>query len=137
MKPIYKHSKRTHATNIEKQVHKTYARLSVKVVSYIFEYKSDLLTIPLSKFSFIRKQQRNIAHVHVYQNGSFHSESTPLLTNHKSDNDDDDKHIRKSDQSRPSLLRVVMRTYWKEWLMASFCKIVCDALSLLQPILLR
>nr|XP_034320755.1 multidrug resistance-associated protein 1 isoform X2 [Crassostrea gigas] len=83
-----------------------------------------------------RKQQRNISHVHVYQNGSFHSESTPLLTNHKSDNDDDDKHIRKSDQSRPSLLRVVMRTYWKEWLMASFCKIVCDALSLLQPILL-
>uniref|UniRef100_K1Q6K3 Multidrug resistance-associated protein 1 n=1 Tax=Magallana gigas TaxID=29159 RepID=K1Q6K3_MAGGI len=83
-----------------------------------------------------REAQRNIAHVHVYQNGSFHSESTPLLTNHKSDNDDDDKHIRKSDQSRPSLLRVVMRTYWKEWLMASFCKILCDALSLLQPILL-
>lgn len=91
----------------------------------------------LLKFSFFRKQQRKIAHVHVYQNGSFNSESTPLLTNHKSDTDDDDEQIKKSDQSRPSLLRVVMRTYWKEWLMASFCKIVCDALSLLQPVLLR
>lgn len=42
LKQIYKHSKRTHTTNIVKQVHKTYARLCVKVVSYIFEYKSDL-----------------------------------------------------------------------------------------------
>nr|XP_022309966.1 multidrug resistance-associated protein 1-like isoform X1 [Crassostrea virginica] len=84
-----------------------------------------------------RKQLGKPKEIFVYQNGSFNSESTPLLSNQKPTIDDEDEHMKNSSQSRPSLLKVVMKTYWKQWMLASFFKIICDFLSLIQPILLN
>ncbi|XP_062568069.1 multidrug resistance-associated protein 1-like [Saccostrea cucullata] len=85
----------------------------------------------------IRMQHNNFSHPYIYQNGTFRSESTPLISNQKSDRDHDEEGFENSHQARPTLLKVVAKTYWKQWLLASFFKIARDVLSMIQPLLLK
>ncbi|XP_062585186.1 multidrug resistance-associated protein 1-like, partial [Saccostrea cucullata] len=85
----------------------------------------------------VRMQHNNFPHPYIYQNRTFISESTPPLSNQKSDIDDDEEGSENFHQARPTLLKVVARTYWKQWLLASFFKIARDVLSMIQPLLLK
>ncbi|XP_062608623.1 multidrug resistance-associated protein 1-like [Saccostrea cucullata] len=82
-------------------------------------------------------QHNNFSHPYIYQNDTFRSESTPLISNQKSDRDHDEEGSENSHQARPTLLKVVAKTYWKQWLLASFFKIARDVLSMIQPLLLK
>ncbi|XP_062605644.1 multidrug resistance-associated protein 1-like, partial [Saccostrea cucullata] len=79
-----------------------------------------------------RMQQKRSSH-----DGSFTYELTSLIFNQKSDIDDDKKSSKNFPKSRPSLLKVVVKTHWKQWLLSSFYKILCDFLALLQPLILK
>ncbi|XP_061170519.1 multidrug resistance-associated protein 1-like [Saccostrea echinata] len=84
----------------------------------------------------IRIQQRKFSHAYLYQNRT-KNESTPLISNQKADVHDDEEDPENFHRSRPSLLKVVAKTYWKQWLLSSFYKILCDVLSMIQPLLLK
>ncbi|XP_056002528.1 multidrug resistance-associated protein 1-like isoform X2 [Ostrea edulis] len=85
----------------------------------------------------VRTQRKEPSKKHTYLNDVFAYESTPLLTNQKSETGHGCYGTRKSHQSQPSLFKVILKTYWRQFVLASLYMIACDVFNLMQPLLLK
>jgi hypothetical protein len=87
--------------------------------------------------SIVRAQRKASSDEHMYKNNAFKYESAPLLTNKKSETVYGGNDENKTHQSQPSLFKVIFKTYWRTWLLASFFKIISDVFALAQSLLLK
>ena len=90
----------------------------------------------LSRYDEIR-QTVTYQKQHLYDshsNGGPFGEKTPLLARQEST----EFTQTKTDTSRkPSLYKVLIKTYWKQWMFSTVLKIIDDVFALAQPFLLR